>query len=54
MKWSPSHNHKMTDLSDKFGSRWNFHNAIGGIDGKHITIKAPANSGSIYHTRAFS
>ena len=37
------------ELSDKFGSRWNFHNAIGAIDGKHIAIKAPKNSGTVYH-----
>ena len=37
------------ELSDKFGTRWNFHPACGALDGKHIAIKAPAKSGAVYH-----
>ena len=33
----------------KFDSWWNFHNAIGVIDGKLNSIKALKNSGSVYH-----
>jgi len=37
------------ELSDKFGNRWNFHHACGALDGKHIAIKAPPKSGTVYH-----
>ena len=37
------------ELSDKFSTRWNFHNACGAIDGKYIAIKVPVNSGTVYH-----
>ena len=33
-------------ITDKFGLRWNFHHCCGAIDGKHISIKKPAKSGS--------
>ncbi len=35
-------------ISDKFSSRWNFHHCLGAIDGKHVALRCPKNSGSDY------
>lgn len=35
-------------ISDDFMQTWNFPHCIGAIDGKHIKIKAPQHSGSMY------
>ncbi|KAL5457184.1 hypothetical protein EMCRGX_G034429 [Ephydatia muelleri] len=36
-------------ISREFYLKWNFPNCIGAIDGKHIVIQAPRNSGSLYY-----
>jgi hypothetical protein len=35
-------------IASKYSSRWNFHNTIGAIDGKHVAIRCPPNNGSFY------
>ncbi|XP_048512529.1 protein ALP1-like [Athalia rosae] len=38
-----------TSVAEDFEAKWNFPNCIGAIDGKHVTLQAPANSGSTFY-----
>ena len=33
----------------KFWKRWNFSNCIGSIDGKHVKLKQPPNSSTLFY-----
>lgn len=43
----PSKNN-FEDIAKGFFERWNLPNCIGALDGKHINIIAPKNSGSVF------
>ena len=45
---APSNQQEWKDISDQFEAQWNFPNCIGAVDGKHIVVQAPSNSGSSF------
>ena len=45
----PSTKNEWMQIAKQFYDRWNFPNALGAIDGKHITIQKPAGGGSFYY-----
>ena len=44
----PSKREEWLKIAEQLEVRWNFPNCIGAIDGKHVIIQAPSNSGSHY------
>ena len=45
---APSCEEEWKGISEQFKCIWNFPHCIGAIDGKHVVIQAPANSGSCF------
>lgn len=46
---TPTSQESWEEISRGFYTRWNFPNCIGALDGKHVRLTCPANSGSLYH-----
>jgi DDE superfamily endonuclease len=38
------------NISQEFWTKWNYPNCVGALDGKHIVVQKPANSGSTFFT----
>ena len=45
----PPNEQDWKDIRDGFYHKWDFPNCVGAIDGKHVEIMAPPNSGSLYY-----
>jgi hypothetical protein len=52
----PQTEEEWQQVSQEFNARWQFPNCLGALDGKHIRLQKPANSGSFYinHKVTFS
>ena len=50
----PSSEEEWLTIADKFQSRWQYPNAIGAIDGKHVVIRKPSHDGSHYYNHKHS
>lgn len=35
-------------IAQQFYSKWNIPNCVGAVDGKHVSVFCPKNSGSLY------
>ena len=44
----PSTPEEWKKISTEFSARWDFHNALGALDGKRIIIRCPSNPRSLY------
>ena len=45
----PPSQQRWKQIESEFADRWNFPNCLGALDGKHIVITAPYNSGILFH-----
>ena len=45
----PKTEEEWKEVAATFSSRWNYHNCLGAVNGKHIAMKKPPNAGSYYY-----
>ncbi|XP_071112110.1 putative nuclease HARBI1 [Haliotis cracherodii] len=45
----PRNPNEWKTVADDFKNRWNVPHACGAIDGKHVTLRCPPNTGSLYY-----
>lgn len=45
----PKTKREWLQVADEYMVMWNFPNCLGSLDGKHVTMKAPNHSGSLYY-----
>ena len=45
---APNTEESWKEIAKGFEKQWNFPHCVGAIDGKHVNIQAPVNSGSTY------
>ena len=45
----PSTSEEWLDIAEDFGRLWDYPRSIGAVDGKHVKIFAPPNSGTVYY-----
>ena len=45
----PDSQQEWREIATGFSKKWNFHNTLGAIDGKHVAIRCPPNAGSTYY-----
>ena len=44
----PNTEQEWMSIAQNFLEKWNFNNCIGAMDGKHVLIRPPPNTGSYY------
>ena len=45
----PTNSDERKEVAQKYGERWSFHHTSGALDGKHIAIRSPRPSGTLYY-----